>query len=256
MPGEGYAAIFQAIHREYDSEGSQAFRRLAERNLTSQELLDEKTPEALNSGNIVLSSYISKSVGIAGIEPVMLHELGHACSMIRMQNWAMDGQKNNPSHALTSGLAPAERMLRALRATKWLDSARDRCNPELELPEAYFDFWQAVGETRGFAGCLYQLAADNQKQLIDRACPGLCPGHYLEESVGIAFSLLLGDLKGQADSVFPNTCDHVRDGQHPMVSDVADCLMQNSPRFRARMGAAYHCQAKFTLPRNVSTVSP
>jgi hypothetical protein len=142
--------------------------------------------------------------------------------------------------AATSGADPGS-LVRASRAVQWLNHVKDRCDSNLKLPDAYYDFWESLGETREFAQCLYRLTEVNQKNQVDRACDRLCPGHYLEESVGIAFSLLNGDLRGNSDSVFPNTCDHVRDGQHPMVSDVVDCLARYSPRFRARVGAAYGC---------------
>jgi hypothetical protein len=224
MPGEGYTAIFRVIQKIHGSASATEFKRIAEKNLGGSDGLFEPMPD-LNRGNIVLSSYVSKAQGVAALEPVILHELGHACSMVRMQQNSLASRDTEKS----------------LRATRWLDSARSRCNQDIELPEAYYDFWESLGESHKFAACLYQLATDNQKQKVDHSCPGLCPGHYMEESVGIAFSLLSGDVSGLAQSVFPNTCDHVRDGQHPMVSDVAECLVQNSPRFRDKLKRAYGC---------------
>lgn len=229
MGGDGYASIFRAVRRTYSSEEGREFRQVAEKNLSRSELSGGTTlPAGPVSGTIVLSSYVSKEVGAASLEPVIAHEFGHACSMIKMQ------------HASIAGRNPMN-MSRALRAVHWLDRARSRCQADLELPDAYEDFWESVGETRGLAQCLRNLTVANQKQMVDRPCNGLCPGHYLEESVGIAFSMLLGDLSGAPGAVFPNTCDHVRDGQHPMVSDVAECLVQNSPRFRDRLKKSYGC---------------
>ncbi|MEK7356342.1 MAG: hypothetical protein AAB250_07825, partial [Bdellovibrionota bacterium] len=102
--------------------------------------------------------------------------------------------------------------------------------------------WTSIGESRELAQCLADITTLNQKGAIDKTCNGLCAGHYLEESLGIAFSLLLGDLSGKPSSVFPNTCDHVRDGQHPLVSDVVDCLAQASPRFRDKIKSTYGCE--------------
>jgi hypothetical protein len=222
--GEGYTAIFRAIQKVHGGASAAEFKRIAEKNLGGSDGLFEPMPD-LNRGNIVLSSYVSKAQGVASLEPVILHELGHACSMVHMQENSLQPKDSDKS----------------LRATRWLDSARNRCSQDTELPEAYYDFWTSIGESRQLAACLFQLTSDNQKQKVDRSCPGLCPGHYMEESVGIAFSLLSGDVRGLPQSVFPNTCDHVRDGQHPMVSDVAECLTQHSPRFREKLRRAYGC---------------
>ena len=228
MPGEGYAAIFTALHHSNSPE----LRQIAARNLvgkvpagSSDKQTSLSDPSAqLFTGSIVLSSYVPREQGIAAIDPTLLHEFGHACSMVKMQEASLT--------------APREK---ALRATQWLDRARSRCQQDLELPAAYYDFWESVGESRELAQCLYNLTADNQKQQVDQPCPALCPGHFLEESVGITFSLLLGNLSGVGGAVFPQTCDHVRDGQHPMVSDVLECLAQNSPRFRERLKIGQHC---------------
>ena len=232
MPGTGYDSIFRAISRQRGEGVATQLRSIASLNLLGRPAGDA----GLASGSITLSSYISLDNGSASMDPVILHELGHACSMVKMQTASLSDDKP-----------------RALRAAQWLDSAKRRCDPNFKIPEAADDFWQSVGETRELSSCLKDLAISNQKKLIDKPCNGLCPGHYLEESVGIAFSLLLGDLDGSASAVFPNTCDHVRDGQHPMVSDVAECLMQNSPRFRSRMAHAYGCSEPGSLAGAPST---
>lgn len=226
MPGTGYDAIFRAIaHAHGDGEALASMHEIATHNLLGR---GPASSEGVQSGSITLSSYISIDSGSASMEPVILHELGHACSMVRMEEAATDSSQP----------------VKALHATEWLDSAKRRCDPNFKFPEAADDFWESVGESRELSSCLKDLASLNQKKLIDKPCNGLCPGHYLEESVGIAFSLLLGDLDGSASAVFPNTCDHVRDGQHPMVSDVAECLLQTSPRFRSRMAQAYGCSSE------------
>jgi hypothetical protein len=230
MPGSGYDSIFRLIARQRGEGTAATLREIAAQNLVGRSIASlSKSPESIGlaSGSITLSSYISVDSGSVSMDPVILHELGHACSMVKMQEASVD-ESNMP---------------KALRATQWLDSAKRRCDPNFKFPGASDDFWESVGETRELSSCLKDLATLNQKKQIDKPCNGLCPGHYLEESVGIAFSLLLGDLDGGASAVFPNTCDHVRDGQHPMVSDVAECLMQNSPRFRARMAETYGCEA-------------
>ena len=243
MSGDGYAAIFRSIARVHAGDDESEFRKLALRNLTPEQMNPAKPGDPAPNGSIVLSSYVNKSQGASSstavLEPVILHEFGHACSMIKMKQAALaplPQHNDRPS-------GHAELAAKALRAVEWLDRARSRCQADLELPEAYYDFWESVGESRPLAACLYKLTTDNQKQQIDRPCPQLCAGHYLEESVGIAFSLLLGDLSGIPSAVFPMTCDHVRDGQHPMVSDVIDCLAQNSPRFRERMKQTYACSS-------------
>jgi hypothetical protein len=235
MAGDGYASIFRAVRSTYNSDEGREFRTVAERNLTRTDLNRRDLASGPVSGSIVLSSYVNKKLGAQSLEPVITHEFGHACSMIKMQNASIGG-----GGLSAGGRAPAT-VSRALRALRWLDRARYRCQADLELPEAYDDFWESVGETRGLAQCLRNLTIANQKQQVDRPCPNLCPGHYLEESVGIAFSLLLGNIGTGPSATFPNTCDHVRDGQHPMVSDVVECLAQNSSRFRDRLRRAYNC---------------
>jgi hypothetical protein len=230
MPGSGYDSIFRAIARQRGEGVASQLRSIASANLLGRRT-DAAEPSGVASGSITLSSYISVDNGSASMDPVILHELGHACSMVKMQEASIDSSD----------------MPRALRAAEWLDSAKRRCDPNFKIPAAVDDFWESVGESRELSACLKDLAVSNQKKLIDKPCNGLCPGHYLEESVGIAFSLLLGDLDGSASAVFPNTCDHVRDGQHPMVSDVAECLMQNSPRFRARLSSTYGCSEPGSL---------
>ena len=241
MSGDGYSAIFRSIDRVHDGDSETEFRKLALKNLTTPEQLNPMKPgDSAPNGSITLSSYVNKAQGTSGLDPVILHEFGHACSMIKMKQAALAPLPQHvDQHADHHDQMDAS--AKALRAVQWLDRARSRCQADLELPEAYYDFWESVGESRSLAACLYKLTSDNQKQQIDRPCPQLCAGHYLEESVGIAFSLLLGDLSGIPSAVFPVTCDHVRDGQHPMVSDVVDCLAQNSPRFRERMKQAYAC---------------
>lgn len=238
-PGEGYAEIFARLREAssgsaFASQASaetkqdlQDMNRIALRNLSDVEFPRNPSMAGMSRpGTIVLSSYVTSRQGTAALEPILLHEFGHACSLAKMRRWATD---------------PASDSKRALRAAVWLDHARLRCDREAELPEAYDDFWVSLGESKSLSSCLRDLAVQNQKGRLDRPCNGLCPGHYIEEAVGIAFSLLTGDLSAQAGSVFPNTCDHVRDGQHPMVSDVVDCLAQNSPRFRQRLKQAYRC---------------
>lgn len=232
MPGAGYDSIFRAIARQRGPGAAAELRAIAEQNLTGARGI-ASLASGPQSGSITLTSYVSEDGGTSAMEPVILHELGHACSMVKMQNAALE-------------TSTPELSLKALRATKWLDSAKKRCDPNYRIPEAVDDFWESIGESRELSSCLKDIATLNQKNQIDKPCNGLCAGHYIEESVGIAFSLLLGNLNGGPDGVFPNTCDHVRDGQHPMVSDVADCLMQHSPRFRARMREAYGCSANGT----------
>lgn len=239
MSGANYTRIFRAIYRQYSGGDGEGLRQTAVQNLSPSEVtrLQQESgsgvlaPFRLIGGKIVLSSYVSRDSGIKSIEPTLRHEFGHACSMIRMQAAALSG-------------VSSETMGKAARAVQWLDQVKHRCVIDQQLPEAYYDFWKDLGESREMAACLYRLAEANQTQRIDRTCERLCPGHYIEESVGIAFSLLSGDLSGAPGAVFPNTCNHVRDGQHPMVSDVADCLARYSPRFRARLHETYKCSER------------
>ncbi len=187
------------------------------------------------TGNITLSSYVSATKGSESVDSVIRHEFGHACSMVKMQLSA--------ASPFWQKLVDKEQRGRADRARQWVDEVRNRCVSTAKLPEAYNDFWESIGESKEFASCIYKLADLNQKQVIDRTCDKLCPGHYLEEAVGITFSLLTGDLSGEAGAVFPNTCNHVRDAQHPMVSDVMDCLTQHSPRFRDKLRKQYSCDS-------------
>jgi hypothetical protein len=249
MSGEGYSTIFGTIQRTYSTEAGSGLREIAEKNLgyygpnrvTAQFSANPSSVRAKAgptyplTGKIVLTSYVSEKEGLAALIPTLNHELGHACSMIRMQ---------------MSAVSKDVSLDKATRAVEWLNLVKDRCDSNVKLSEAYYDFWEGLGESRGLAQCLYKIAEMNQKQQVDRKCEKLCPGHYLEEGVGIAFSLLNGDLKGRADSVFPTTCDHVRDGQHPMVSDVVDCLAQHSERFRRRLSEAYNCGPS-TSPRSL-----
>jgi hypothetical protein len=230
MSGSDYQSAFQAIRSR--SNPSTEINQIATRNLNfASRLPAQESARPLSSGSIVLSSYVSRDEGFAAMEPTLLHEFGHACSMTKMQLSAVNTSPEKKAQAV------------ALRAAQYLDRARLRCNADVELPTAYFDFWESIGETRGLAQCLMTITTENQRAAVDRPCNGLCPGHFLEESVGIVFSLLLGDLSGVRGAVFPQTCDHVRDGQHPMVSDVLECLTQHSPRFRERMSQAHHCSS-------------
>lgn len=248
MPGAGYTALYRLLRGQQASRvkmrmnnapaahtdgGEKSGPRvlmelgeLVERNLKGVRTTlgpDDRPPRLLR-GQIVLSSYVDRRRGVEALEPVIRHEFGHACSMIRMQEGAL-------------GPDPA----RALRAVQWLDRAKRRCESDIDLSEAYLDFWSDLGESRGLGRCLQKLAELNQSGAIDKPCSNLCPGHYLEEAVGIAFSLLTGDVSGAPGAVFPNTCHHVRDGQHPLVSDVVDCLAQHSSRFRRRLRVTYQC---------------
>lgn len=231
MSAENYTALFREVFRVYDSQGDSDLRQIAARYLTSNEikgLASQSKPLPLSSGHITLTSYFSEREGIQSLDPILQHEFGHACSMIKMQTHALSGE--NPQNRE-----------RARRAVFWLDRVRERCSVDAELPEAYSDFWQSLGESPDLAKCLFRLTDLNRENKLDRPCQGLCPGHYLEEGVGIAFSLLIGDLSGRAESVFPGSCGHVRDAQHPMVADVVECLTEHSPRFRSRLNAVYRC---------------
>lgn len=233
MAGRNYARIFGGLSRMYSSNDTMELGAIASRNVASMSLGGaggEYDPEEFSpvGGRIVLTSYVSKRDGASALEPTLHHEFGHACSMIRMQT------------AAASGANPESRG-KALRAIRWLDQVKRRCDIGAELPEAYTDFWETMGESRELASCLFRLTDLNRKGEIDRPCEGICPGHYLEEAVGVAFSLLNGDVSGLAESVYPNTCDHMRDRQHPMVADITECLAQHSPRFRARISQAYSC---------------
>ncbi|MES2856695.1 MAG: hypothetical protein V4692_12565 [Bdellovibrionota bacterium] len=226
MPGSAYRSIFEVVAKAKGEGEATEMRKIAMRNLARKRNPASATHE---HGKITLSSYVPLSSGIAAAEPVLLHEFGHACSMVRMRNAAVTQPRD-----IASGK-------RAARATEWIDSARKRCDTDFKIPEATYDFWTDIGESKELAVCLNDLAGLNQRQEIDKPCSGICPGHYVEEAVGIAFSLLLGDLKDGASSILPNTCDHVRDGQHPLVSDVVECFAQHSPRFRSRVKQAYGC---------------
>lgn len=239
MAGRNYAQIFGGLTRIYRSNDTNAsddtreLGRIASKNLGSvntDRILASLAPDEFTplGGRIILTSYVPKNEGARALEPTLHHEFGHACSMIRMQTAAAKG-------------TTVEKRTKALRALKWLDTVKHRCDLDAELPEAYFDFWETLGESRELASCMVKLTELNRRGEIDRPCAGLCPGHYLEEAVGVAFSMLNGDVSGLAESVYPNTCDHMRDRQHPMVADVVECLAQHSPRFRSRVATAYGC---------------
>ncbi len=223
-----YRQVFRSLWQDLKGAPRGALSVL-QRNLSAEDMHMKKSEvqSTVLPGKIVLSSYININHGIATLEPVLRHELGHACSMIKSQ-----------INARRISAEPEK----AMRALQWLDHSRDRCEPGLKAPQAYYDFWESLGESPSLAKCFYHLAQLNQDQKIDRPCRNICASQVLEESVGIAFSLLTGELKGQPEAAFPNTCNHVRDGQHPMVADVVECLSRYSPRFRERMSAAYRCQ--------------
>ncbi len=231
MAGRNYAAIFGGLSRMYRSDDTLELGAIAARNLGAAG--PGRSPAEAGAGGftplggrIVLTSYVPRSHGARALEPTLHHEFGHACSMIRMQ---------------AAAAGAAENRAKALRAVNWLDQVKRRCDIGAESPEAYYDFWEAMGESRALASCLSRLTELNRTGEIDKPCEGVCPGHYLEETVGVAFSMLNGDIGGRPESVYPNTCDHMRDRQHPMVSDVVECLAQNSPRFRERVASAYGC---------------
>lgn len=237
MAGRNYAAIFAGLSRMYRSGDTMELGAIASKNLPMVDpnrlhTAMEPSDFAPLGGRIILTSYVPKSQGARALEPTLHHEFGHACSMIRMQTAAASG-------------VSSESRAKALRAVKWLDQVKRRCDLGADLPEAYYDFWETMGESRGLASCLFKLTDLNRKGEIDKPCDGVCPGHYLEEAVGVAFSMLNGDVSGLAESVYPNTCDHMRDRQHPMVSDVVECLAQHSPRFRKKVASAYGCGEAF-----------
>lgn len=253
MSGASYTTMYRSLYRLYARPETAELREIAARNLRPDQLdplrslpaLSLAGPDAFRpiGGKIVLTSYVPEKEGYRALDPTIRHEFGHACSMIRMQL------------AATGGLRVKTRA-RALRAMQWLDRVKERCSSSGELSEAYYDFWESIGETRAFASCIYRLTSLNQQQRIDRPCDRLCPGHYLEEAVGIAFSFLTGDLADRTSSPFPNTCHHVRDGQHPMVSDVVECLGQHSARFRNRVHRAFRCEPEGTRAAAVAQSPP
>ncbi|MEK7356341.1 MAG: hypothetical protein AAB250_07820, partial [Bdellovibrionota bacterium] len=122
MPGAGYDAIFSAVMKQKGSGVASELRAIAEKNLKA---LKARRPAGLSPehGNITLSSYVSQENGVAALEPVILHEFGHACSMVKMTIAATD-------------FSTAKAQKRALRATKWLDAAKNRCDSAYEIPEA------------------------------------------------------------------------------------------------------------------------
>ncbi len=234
MAGRNYTSIFAAIQSRYTKDEDSEFRAITTKNLPLRMRGPTAAGEPLTAplgGKIVLTSYVRKDLGVAGLEPTLFHEFGHACTMVKMQVQAQ------------SGVTPEVRG-KALNALKWFDGVKNRCAKDTSSQEAaYADFWESIGETRELAACFAKITDLNRKEVLDKPCNGICPGHYMEETVGVAFSLLTGDLTGRADSVFPNTCDHMRDRQHPMVADVMECLAQHSPRFRTRLIEAYGCES-------------
>jgi hypothetical protein len=231
MAGRNYTSIFASIQSRYTKDEDSEFRAITTKNLPLH-MRGPTTAENLLAplgGKIVLTSYVHKDTGAASLEPTLYHEFGHACTMVKMQVQAL------------GGVTPEVRG-KALNALKWFDGVKNRCSKDTSAQEAaYADFWESIGESRQLASCFAKITDLNREEKIDKPCNGLCPGHYMEETVGVAFSLLTGDLTGKADSVFPNTCDHMRDSQHPMVADVMECLAQYSPRFRQRLSDAYSC---------------
>ncbi len=197
------------------------------RDRSSEENATEFQPR---SGTIILTSYVPQDRGIEALIPTLHHEFGHACSMIRMQQMA----------AVTVDEPGGQK--KAEQALQWFSGVHHRCDRNLVVTDAYDNFWESLGESRELASCLIKITKLNQENRIDRNCDGMCPGHYLEESAGIALSLLNGELSGVPGSVFPATCDHVRDAQHPLVADVVECLGEHSPRFRQRLREAQGCE--------------
>lgn len=233
MAGSNYTSIFSSLSQRYNRDEDRELYRVAARNLPVRlrSVASLGSQETLKpfGGKIVLTSYVKKQTGIKSLEPTLYHEFGHACTMVKMQVHAERGDQ-------------PEIRSRALNAIKWFDRVKHRCSATDDPGmAAYQDFWESVGESKELAACFARITELNRNEQIDRKCEGLCPGHYMEETVGVAFSMLNGDLSGAPGAVFPQTCDHMRDRQHPMVADVVECLAQHSPKFRKRLGAAYNC---------------
>lgn len=233
MAGSNYTSIFSSLTQRYNKDEDRDLYRVAARNLPLRlrALASVSSQESYKpfGGKIVLTSYVKKQIGIKALEPTLHHEFGHACTMVKMQLHAERGDQ-------------MEGKTRALNAIKWFDRVKQRCSLGDEPSfAAYQDLWESVGESKELAACFARITQLNRNDQIDRSCNGLCPGHYMEETVGVAFSMLNGDLSGVPGSVFPQTCDHMRDRQHPMVADVVECLAQHSPKFRQRLSLAYKC---------------
>ncbi len=197
--------------------------------LATSSAVDENSSFQPRSGKIILTSYIPQDRGITALLPTLHHEFGHACSMIRMQQMAASDEGPDAHKKVEHAL-------------QWFSGVHHRCGRNLVVADAYYDFWESLGESRELASCLIKIAKLNQEGRLDQSCQEICPGHYLEESAGIALSLLNGDLSGAPGSVFPATCDHVRDAQHPLVADVVECLAEHSARFRQRLSHAQGCE--------------
>jgi len=194
-----------------------SYRRINESWAQLSSNSSPSTPPELQVGRILISDAVANGSRRDSLEPVLLHEFGHACTLIRMQTRA------------------------SAKSQEWFRLVSRRCDQNAPLAQAYIDYWQDLGESKELGQCLQRLVELNRDRKIDRSCSRLCPGHYLEEASASAFALLAGDLGGRRESVFPNQCDHQRDPEHPLVSDVVECLSHHSARFRSRIASVYQC---------------
>jgi hypothetical protein len=180
----------------------------------------EKFP--FSPGRISMTSFVKADNQLLHNMGVFAHELGHACSSIRMQL------------AIQRRKLPAQ--ISFLQAIN-----RVSCDISDLSKKSYQEMLAALGATAGTSKCLIDYASKAaSSRFTNQPCENGCPISHLEESTADWLR-----VKSLADNqwypnVIPTMCQYLRDAMHPLGADEMSCFML-TPAFKEKMRRNFGC---------------
>ncbi|HVK62171.1 MAG TPA: hypothetical protein VM432_11500 [Bdellovibrionales bacterium] len=187
--------------------------------------MQKRFPRALingetGSGFVKLSPYFDKKSKALVDALTIDHELSHACSNIQRQIML-----KQPSARKRAAAAYLEQF-----------AANDA---ECEISNArkvqYVALLAKEPNARQIVDCL-AAAAENEQTGLEN----VCPRKRLEEGYAYAAAYLSSSSQ-ITSTVFPKLCEYYPSRVHPAPSNVMQCLLINSPRYRATFSKAMGC---------------
>ena len=176
------------------------------------------------SGEVVVSPYFSNGASKVR-DGTLRHEIAHACSSIKRQLAALDG---DDASALSLGLQQRRGDL--------------SCELHPSAPEAYSNLIEDVKEKNKVSKCLFKIAKESTSPTSYGFVKNSCPGSKLEEGFAIAREVLDAP-RPLVPFSFPNSvCTYRPSTKHPAAAAVLDCLVQHSGAFRKELKKELECR--------------
>lgn len=189
-------------------------------------------------GKITLSPYVrlKKTENIYyqdTWQSTVVHELFHACDIIKAQQNALSDQ--DPVRAL-AGLTRLRR--------SYLSTEEGRCTLKPPSTTHMRLLWKSLGESEDLALCLEKVLDHTTQPQHLNFCKDTCHNYYQHELFAQAAEVLFLE-----EDLFPSayplkSCFGFQDIEHPLGVNVLECLAQNSATFRRNFKKVFRCDQK------------